>query len=265
MFVLGENHFRKCFSGNGDVWLVRKIEFSENWFPLTQKKWLWLQKSFYTFIFTSKYFQRERERESKHAIVDDRAPIQSDDCRRTLSSSPCRSRELQSDDRNPRSWLTLREIAPSIAISQHQSRSSCLRKIAISRRRSRSRLREIATSIAISPSWVRAVDRDQRRGRRTGAREVPCHRTQSSVDRWWFFFWVFSEFCPCFARFVFSFFFSKHQKIFFKKFFEMQSNTWKHFLFRKIAFSKNKIFSKNTFTRTKHSLHFPMHSTSKDL
>ena len=28
-----------------------------------KKKWLWLRKSFYTFIFPSKYFRRERERE----------------------------------------------------------------------------------------------------------------------------------------------------------------------------------------------------------
>ena len=30
VFVLGENHFRKCFSGNEAVWLVRKILFSGN-------------------------------------------------------------------------------------------------------------------------------------------------------------------------------------------------------------------------------------------
>ena len=38
VFVLGENHFRKYFSRNAGVWLVRKIEFSGNWFPLTEKK-----------------------------------------------------------------------------------------------------------------------------------------------------------------------------------------------------------------------------------
>ena len=64
----------------------------------------------------------------------------------------------------------------------------------------------------------------------------------------------FSGFCPCFSKFVFSFFFSKHQKIFFGKFFEMQPNTWKHFPFLKIAFLENGIFSGNAFTRTKHSL-----------
>ena len=56
------------------------------------------------------------------------------------------------------------------------------------------------------------------------------------------------------SGFVFSFFFSKHQKIFFRKFFEIQLNTWKHFPFQKIAFPENGIFSGNAFTRTKHSL-----------
>ena len=30
VFVLGENHFWKCFSGNEAVWLVQKILFSGN-------------------------------------------------------------------------------------------------------------------------------------------------------------------------------------------------------------------------------------------
>ena len=60
---------------------------------------------------------------------------------------------------------------------------------------------------------------------------------------------------------------TKHQKIFSETFFEMQPNTWKYFLFRKIAFPENiyfleillhepnaEIFSGNTFTRTKRSL-----------
>ena len=49
---------------------------------------------------------------------------------------------------------------------------------------------------------------------------------------------------------------TKHQKIFSKTFFEMQLNTWKNFPFRKIAFPENRIFSGNTFTRTKRSLCF---------
>ena len=203
MFVLGENHFRKYFSRNWGVWLVRKIEFSGNWFPLTEKKWLWLQKSFYTFIFTSKYFWKKRERESERARG------------RRPSSSPVRrspvNLELQS---------ALISWAPV-----WRPRS----EIAISWRWLRSHFREIAPSIAIDG----AVDGLELAKHRI----VELNRALIDDD-------FFSGFCPCFSGFVFSFFFSKHQKIFFGKFFEMQPNTWKHFPFRKIAFSENGIFQK---------------------
>ena len=61
------------------------------------------------------------------------------------------------------------------------------------------------------------------------------------------------------SSFFFSNFFSKRQKIFFEKYFEMQPNTWKHFPFHKIAFMENEIFSGNAFTRTKHSLRLEFH------
>ena len=68
-----------------------------------------------------------------------------------------------------------------------------------------------------------APDRDRRR------RFARSHRrsrslAQSSDDAIWVVACVFSEF-------VFSFFFSKHQKIFSGKFFEMQPNTMKTFSF----------------------------------
>ena len=190
----------KITSGNGGVWLVRKIEFSGNWFPLIEKKWLWLRKTFYIHFHFKVFPERERERASARE-EEDRAPVQSDDRRRTPSSSPHRSRELQSDDCDPS--------------------ARCFA-------RSRSRLREIAPSIAV----VRL--------------ELAKHRAVEPIRAS-----IVDDF---FSGFVFSFFFSKHQKIFFRKFFEMQPNTWKHFPFRKIAFPKNGIFSGNAFTRTKHSL-----------
>ena len=58
----------------------------------------------------------------------------------------------------------------------------------------------------------------------------------------------------CFSGFVFSFFFSKHQKIFSGKFFEMQPNTWKYFPFPEISISEKYVFSGKHFTATKHSL-----------
>ena len=58
----------------------------------------------------------------------------------------------------------------------------------------------------------------------------------------------------CVFWFVFSFFFSKHQKIFSGKFFEMQPNTWKHFPFPEINISGKYVFFGKCFTATKHSL-----------
>ena len=57
-----------------------------------------------------------------------------------------------------------------------------------------------------------------------------------------------------FLGFVFSFFFCKHQKIFFGKFFEMQPNTEKYFPFLEISISGKYVFSEKHFTATKHSL-----------
>ena len=118
VFVLGENHFRKCFSRNEAVWLVRKILFSGNWNPLTQKNSLWRRKCFYTSIFPSKHFREMREREKARARTREEK-IQA----RSRAPTPVRDRELQSElqlQSEARSWS--REegeiaIAPSIAMS----------------------------------------------------------------------------------------------------------------------------------------------------
>ena len=90
MFVLGENHFQKCFSVNAGVWLVQKIEFSGNQFHLTVKNTLWPRKFISIPIFTSNGFQtdREREREREEEEGKPRAPIQSNDHWQTPSSNP---------------------------------------------------------------------------------------------------------------------------------------------------------------------------------
>ena len=105
MFVLGENHFRKCFFGNEDVWLVRKILFSGNWNPLTQKKCLWPRKSVYTSIFLSKHFRkmRERERERERACAREEK-------RRTARSrhwSQSRRRKIAIDGERGRSEIAI--------------------------------------------------------------------------------------------------------------------------------------------------------------
>ena len=101
MFVLDENHFRKCFFRNEAVWLVRKVLFSGNWNPLTEKKSLWPWKSFYTSIFLSKYFRKMRERERARAITIS-SPHRSRSRRQTFQSpliaiSPSRDRAVDRD------------------------------------------------------------------------------------------------------------------------------------------------------------------------
>ena len=67
--------------------------------------------------------------------------------------------------------------------------------------------------------------------------------------------WCFFMSCGlCFSGFVFSFFFSKYQKIFSGKFFEIQPNTEKYFPFPEISISGKYVFSGKRFTATKHSL-----------
>ena len=66
----------------------------------------------------------------------------------------------------------------------------------------------------------------------------------------------------CFSGFVFSFFFSKHQKIFSGKFFEMQPNTWKYFPFPEISISGKYVFSGKRFTATKHSLKYNFYANN---
>ena len=76
-------------------------------------------------------------------------------------------------------------------------------------------------------------------------------------ERYYIFVWQPRK-CKQQVENVFSMVFSRTQpntrKYFPKHFFEMQPNTWKHFPFQKIAFLENRIFSGNTFTRTKRSL-----------
>ena len=197
-FVLGENHFRKYFSGNAGVWLVRKIEFSGNWFPLTEKKRLWLRKWISVPIFTSNEFRRERER-STHAHTSPRRS-------HAPSSSPCHSHAP----------------APSITIWDHNLTFASVAIGAV--------LREIPIDdavIRLELAKHRAVE--------------PCRA--SSVNLGFVrVFWV------CLFLVVFS----KHQKIFFGKFFEIQSNTWKHFPFRKYFYT-NQTQPKNSIIQFKYN------------
>ena len=114
VFVLGENHFWKCFFGNEAVWLVWKILFFGNWNPLTQKNSLWPRKCFYTSIFPSKHFRKMRERERERARARERRrsspsrelQLQSEIASSSPSSSsnPRRDRDPRSRSRHGRRW-----------------------------------------------------------------------------------------------------------------------------------------------------------------
>ena len=182
------------------------------------------------FYFPFKAFlENERERERARARGED----------------PVRDRELQLQSEiaidsaiSRRRDRDLREIAPSIAIS----------------RRSRSRRRSRSGAIANSDR-DRAIDCDpvQSRTRIAIAISDRDHGAvvglETFLELMIFFFWVMA----CVFWFVFSFFFSKHQKIFSRKFFEMQPNTEKYFPFPEISISGKYVFSEKRFTPTKHS------------
>ena len=123
-------------------------------------------------------------------------------------------------------WERERERARAIEEKRQTARS---RRWSRSCRRSRSTAswdRDLAVAISIAPNQ----DRDRRRNH-----------------------WCFFLGCGlCFFEFVFSFF-SKHQKIFSGKFFEMQLNTWKYFPFPEISIFGKYVFSGKRFTATKHS------------
>ena len=86
---------------------------------------------------------------------------------------------------------------------------------------------------------------------------IASRRSRSRRDRdlvLWSLMIFFPGLWLCVFWFVFSFFFSKHQKIFSGKFFETQPNTWKYFHFPEISISGKYVFSRKRFTATKHSL-----------
>ena len=132
MFVLGENHFLKCGCLVG---LENRI-FRKSIFVDRKEKALTTEMNFrsYFHFFTSNEFWRERERERESERVRGRrAPVQSNDRRRTPSSSSCRSHtpvDLQS--------------APSIAISPSRQSRSTLREISVAR--------DLAKHRAVEPS-----------------------------------------------------------------------------------------------------------------
>ena len=138
-----------------------------------------------------------------------RAPIRADRMHQSISHRDARSHAP--DDRTARQSRSRLRVDHDLA-----KRRSTLREIAIgAKARSRSTLREINVNRDLAKH--RAVEPS--RASIAISLLVELASRASIVDDF------FPGFCPCFSGFVSSFFFSKHQKIFFGKFFEMQPNT----------------------------------------
>ena len=141
----------------------------------------------------------ERERERARAWEEKIQSVRRSPANSELQSAPISRAPV---------WLSRRRRELQLQ-SEIASSSSSPRSRSRSRRRSWS---EIAIDSAIS----RRRDRDR-----------AVDRDPPSIAMIFFFpgLWL------VFSGFVFSFFFSKYQKIFSGKFFEMQPNTWKYFPF----------------------------------
>ena len=199
------------------------------------------------FYFPFKVFpENERERERKRARALDRdlqAAISSSLIAISSPRSPVRVRDLQSVDPAP-SLIAISSPRPRDAVDRDLAKrieiaiDGAISRRSRSRRRSRSCLREIAP------------DRDRDRRRELAKIAITI---SPLIGRRMVFSVVVEDFFLgyglCFSGFVFSFFFSKHQKIFFGKFFEMQPNTMETF-----SFSGKYVFSRKRFPTTKRSL-----------
>ena len=216
--VLGENHFRKSFSPKPACLAV-----TENDFRLTNIFTFDPKMIFFPHFHFKAFPEKKRERERARARARGEETFQS--VRRSPTDSELQAAPISSP-------TIAAKIAINGAISRRVDRDLAF---------ARSRRREIAQLIAISPSTEIAINGAT--SQRVDS-EIALARSRSQIA-------IVDD---IFLGFVFSFFFSKHQKIFSGKFFEMQPNTWKYFPFPEISISGKYVFFGKRFTATKHSL-----------
>ena len=213
-------------------------------------------------VFLENFTQRERARarESLHnptiAISPTNIPVAVDRdlaIARSCRWSRSRLREIAPDrDRDRRRDLTKRRSRDLVCRRERKIRDRD-RRFARSRRRSRSREEgeiTIAPSIAISPSQDRAVDRNRRRGHRTGFVVVDDFFS----GLWLVFFWI------C----VFLLLFQTPENIFRKFFWNATKHHGNIFLFRKLAFPENMYFPENVLQQPNTALSLYRHPTNRN-
>ena len=226
----GKCIFRKCFSVG--------LSTGVNWFPFL----------FYLQIPIFRKTQRElSERETRPRAEREREREREEEPRRARlrSSSP-----TTPHPKTDRPWP--RSSSPTASLDHPRPKSSS--PIASPFRKTDRPRTKSLSSIAISPVVEPSRDRSTNRLRRSRLSSNP-------VATWlWFFFsgceiiifvwqrrksekmWARSRKCIFHGIFNNT---TKHQKIFFTIFSQIQPNTWKYYPFRKIAFSENKYFPKN--------------------
>ena len=222
----------KMISGNHfhpfpHVWLQRKIQFSGNCIPVDHNFPLWPGNEF-TFSFSLQFISGSLSRIATQR--EERSETQNKRTHSNTTSSDPRTatqRERDCSSSDPHFRWTIHSD-PHFISPIHEPERSDPRTATQS---------EIDWDRDLATARDRAVDRDLRR-------EIAPARSRSQI----------AIVDGILLGFVFSFFFSKYQKIFSGKFFEMQPNTEKYFPFPEISISGKYVFSGKYFTATKHSL-----------
>ena len=271
VFLLASNHFRKCFSINAGVWLHMENKFSEKYFQLIvcfngfDLEMVWSENfHFKPFLDSCAKTDTEREKE-----------------RERNKREPSPQTELQSDDPHSTSLVdrSTAPIAPFSSTLTPLDLASAARSLLRIRRailpldRTKSPL-SLPSSLSLtgfdefffSVLFLLCFCIDRIWWIFFGF----CFFCISVLTRFdECFSWVLFLLCFCIEEWYYIFVWqlrkyekmwatsrkcifydifkniTKHQKIFFKTFFEMQPNTWKYFPFLKIAFPENIYFPEN--------------------
>ena len=232
--ILG-NHFHPF----PHVWFQRKIQFSGNCIPVDHNFPLWPGNEF-TFSFSLQFISGSLSRTATQR--EERSETQNKRTHSNTTSSDPRTatqRERDCSSSDPHFRWTIHSdphfISPIHEPERSDPRTATQSEIDRDRDLPTTRDRAIDRDLRreLAPSRARAVDR-----------EIAPARSRSQI----------AIVDGIFLGFVFSFFFSKHQKTFSGKFFEMQPNTEKYFPFPEISISGKYVFSGKHFTATKHSL-----------
>ena len=229
MKMISGNHFHPFLH----VWLQWKIQFSGNCIPVDQNLRLWPGNEF-TLPFSLQFISGKRERERERERKEKREPRSEREWekRELRSESTDRRSRRSSDDRTAPTSGTIDGIARCDRPDSEIAR--CDRWDCIARWRG-FWFDEIASLVGAGFGLMRS-----HRSSSLVVRTIASLRSELSLLSWSMIHFLLLGFgfvddfflgCGLCSGFVFSFFFSKHQKIFSGKFFEIQPNNMETFSF----------------------------------